>query len=166
MGINPLMSMISHFDGLPQDEMLWHVTLLYGVKFPPLRSEANGDAVGELDTDAVLFLDRLAKIFVEGSGSIAGKTAATDGRSEKCRLRLFFTGCQDSGSIALNESKIPFEARRMQQEDVLEALGPVSERASTVVYVCAKPDMTDRFVALAKAAEGMREENVMSEKWW
>lgn len=56
--------------------------------------------------------------------------------------------------------------RRIQGDDLLDALGPVNERSDTVCYVCGVPAMTDYFVDLAQKADGMDERNVFCEKWW
>ena len=56
--------------------------------------------------------------------------------------------------------------RRIQEEDLLETLGPAEERGSTVCYICGVPTMTDQFIDQARKAEGMLEENVLFEKWW
>ena len=55
---------------------------------------------------------------------------------------------------------------RFAKEDLLRTLGPVSERSSTVAYVCGPPAMTDSAVATLRGAEGMDEKRVLCEKWW
>lgn len=56
--------------------------------------------------------------------------------------------------------------RRITWEDVLSALGPVTERAGVVAYVCGPRGLTDEFVEVLKSQEGMEEKRVLCEKWW
>lgn len=55
---------------------------------------------------------------------------------------------------------------RIEQGDLLDALGPVEGRGGIVAYVCGPPAMTDWAVGKLKKAEGMAEERVFCEKWW
>lgn len=56
--------------------------------------------------------------------------------------------------------------RRFAEEDLLNAVGPVEQRAGTVAYICGPPAMTDWAVTRLKGAEGMLEQRVLCEKWW
>ena len=55
---------------------------------------------------------------------------------------------------------------RMSGEDMELALGPVNRRGEVLAYVCGPPVMTDWAVASLRAAEGMKSEQVLCEKWW
>ena len=58
------------------------------------------------------------------------------------------------------------ERRRFEEQDLIDAIGPVEDRGSVVAYVCGPPPMTDWAVSVLKGAEGMRNERVLCEKWW
>jgi len=60
----------------------------------------------------------------------------------------------------------PTKCRRIHQQDLAEALGPVGHRDNVVVFVCGLPSMTDGFVEWFKQAPGMDERRVLCEKWW
>jgi len=55
---------------------------------------------------------------------------------------------------------------RMEQKNLIEALGPVEERKGVVAYVCGPPEMTDWAVQELADAEGVEKERVLCEKWW
>lgn len=163
VGINPLVSIVSHLETLGEDELekvlpaLERVEFLYSVKAPSVKSEAGLDAGG------ILFLERLGRIFADGKG-LNGRM----GKGE-AELKLFVTGLAGlSGDrvISMGGSELKYQTRRISSRDVEVALGPVERRQKTVVYVCGVPGMTDEFVEQCKRADGMREENVLSERWW
>ncbi|KAK1659246.1 NADH-cytochrome b-5 reductase [Colletotrichum godetiae] len=148
VGVNPLMSIVSHLaegGSCPYD-----VQFMYSTKVP---SEG-------LDSEKILFMERLASIF--GRERVRGQ------------LRLFLTGLgplssESDGSVLLcNEIDVPFKRRRMELEDVAEALGPEVERGHALVYVCGIPSMTDELVEslTSKSGLGLRPERVLCERWW
>ncbi|KUJ21464.1 ferredoxin reductase-like protein [Mollisia scopiformis] len=139
VGVNPLMSMVSCIAERGPGE---------GVEVRFLYSVREGGRVEE-----VLFLRRLVETF-----NMLGKEGD---------LRIFFTGGRSSnGDVEIQGQTITTRRRRVTDQDLLEALGPVEERKDTVCYICGVPTMTDEFVEKAKKAEGMLEENVLFEKWW
>jgi len=156
VGINPLMSMVSHF-AETTDADRTEVTFLYSVRDPGLRAEEDGG--GGRDPERVLFLERLATLF--GREKVKG------------HLRLFLTGGggeKDEGGsggvVSCNEVDVPFLARRITVADVEEAIGP--EKNFAAVYVCGVPAMTDEFVEKLTSASGVGLEphRVLFEKWW
>lgn len=56
--------------------------------------------------------------------------------------------------------------RRITHDDLVHALGPVSERRGVVAYVCGPGGMTDEFIEVLRGQEGMEERRVLCEKWW
>ena len=125
------------------------ITLLYSTR-----------DLGAANATEILFLRRLELIFQDfGEGSemklslTSGDSAPTDQASE---------GTLYDGE-ALNMSVL---RRRITENDLLDALGPVEERKATVCYICGIPNMTDTFVESAQNAEGMKKEAVLYEKWW
>lgn len=115
------------------------------------------------DLASVLFLTRLRSLFDD--------LALSD-----TKLRLYLTrspnnaksGLTDSaGERPLNSSfldRVCFN--RIARKDLVDALGPPSERSGIVAYVCGVPPMTDQFVNLLQGAEGMDRRRVRCEKWW
>ncbi|CZR68480.1 uncharacterized protein PAC_18379 [Phialocephala subalpina] len=153
VGINPLMSMVRFLADKYRHERKtlgdiarvgFEVRFLYSTK--------------ELEKAVeILFLERLAEIF---------EMFGTEGK-----LELFLTGSKETsqegdGSIEVAGHKVSARRRRITDNDLFEALGPVETRASTVCYICGVPGMTDDFVEKARKVEGMLEENVLFEKWW
>lgn len=163
VGINPLMSIISHLDGIQGVSSKYDVKLLYSTRAPFVRRdegqmdlEGNG---GEMDGKQILFLDRLTEIFEGRKGGIYGG-----------QLKLFLTGTTgyfaSGGFIDAGERALEYIGRRISKLDVEDALGPIVDRTRTVVYICGVPTMTDEIVKIAKEAKGINADNVLCEKWW
>lgn len=150
VGINPLMSMMSSISELAKERGGREGNLGFTVKFLySVKTTSN-------NIDEILFLPRLAKIFEEFHFGRQG------------RLELFVSNGEhvgDARSLGL-EYFIGVTMGRVTEGGLVEALGPVEERGDTVCYICGPPGMTDEFVEKARKAEGMREENVLFEKWW
>lgn len=138
VGINPLMSIISHLvdQKKANGSLGFKVIFLYTTRHPP-----HGSGPSE-----ILFWERLQEAF-----RIFG---------DEGELKLFLTGGEERSLDTHAEN------RRINNGDLLETLGPLTDRKSTVCYICGIPAMTDDFVAHAKKADGMLEENVSCEKWW
>lgn len=164
VGINPLMSMLSHITELKatlnvqskarshdaenvDGKLGFKIVFLYSSKHVPATD-------GE-----ILFLSRLKQCF--------------DILGEEGELRLFLTGKatlpadRELGQAAQHSTgDVRIQERRITPDDVRDVLGPVAERGGTVFYACGVPTMTDTFVKVAEMAEGMRAENVLCERWW
>ena len=56
--------------------------------------------------------------------------------------------------------------RRVTHKDLIQALGPVSERHGVVAYVCGPSGMTDEYTKVLGSQEEMEERRVLCEKWW
>jgi len=149
VGINPIMSILSSIATMKEStaglRLGFEVRLLYTTRIPPSVEE-------------ILFLQRLKKVF---------EYLQLDGH-----LQLFLTSrdhtndtdyLPDIGPDTLNMS---LHRRRINGQDLEEALGNPTKRSGTVCYVCGVPVMTDEFVEKVKSAEGMEEDNVLFEKWW
>lgn len=162
VGINPFMSIISHFAETPALREKLELRLLYSVKEP---------AGGISELESILFLRRLAELFGPSGERFESKQL----RQERVRgsLTLYLTNTESIGrdSIgfgprAVGEGEVKVKRRRIGKSDVLDALGPVEGRKNIVFYVCGVPSMTDEFVRVAKEAEGMDPRRVLCEKWW
>lgn len=145
VGINPLISMLSSIAEQRGTGRPLEVQFLYSMKDPG----------GEREADKMLFLERLATIF--GREKVKGE------------LKLFLTSGEDKeGVVSCNEVDVPFQGRRIANEDLEAAVGGPADRRFAVVYICGVPTMTDEFVEMLVATEGMGMEahRVLCEKWW
>ncbi|KAB5563320.1 hypothetical protein GE09DRAFT_778453 [Coniochaeta sp. 2T2.1] len=145
MGINPLVSIISHL--AEQSDVPFEVEVLYSFKDPG----------GEREADGMLFVERLASIFAR--------------EKLKGELKLFLTRAEgvEMGDgpdyVACNEVEVPFQSRRITIDDIRAAVG--QDAAAAVVYICGVPAMTDQFVEeLTSKDPAMEPARVMFEKWW
>lgn len=148
VGINPLMSIVSHL--AERADPRFTIIVLYSMRDP-------GPAAR--DPAKMLFLNRLAGIF-RPEGKVHGE------------LKLFLTG-GGSGSGSEGEADgeidalhLPFQQRRITVEDVGEAVG--EDRRAAAVYICGVPRMTDEFVEKLTSPTGLGLEphRVLYEKWW
>ncbi|KAJ4425237.1 hypothetical protein N0V82_000047 [Gnomoniopsis sp. IMI 355080] len=148
VGINPLMSIISHLTERPDPR--YTIDFLYSMRDP---------GPGARDPAKMLFLNRLAGIF--------GAEAQVRGD-----LKLFLTG-SDSGNAGEGERDgeieglhLPFKKRRITIADIGEAVGEDGRAAA--VYICGVPKMTDEFVEklTSPTGLGMEPRRVLYEKWW
>jgi len=145
VGINPLMSIIGY---LAQVRTVSYViSILYSVRNP-----------GGQGLSSILFLDRLAESFA--SGFVKGELVLhlTSGEKESQSL--------NDSTVELAGWKMKTRRRRITNDDMLEVLGGVDVRGSTVVYVCGVPTMTDELVDAAQQAPGMDPKKVLFERWW
>ncbi|KAK3178649.1 hypothetical protein OEA41_000786 [Lepraria neglecta] len=156
VGINPLISTLSHLHQNKQD-CPPRLEFLYSARKGPSGN-----------ISSILFLDRLRSIFGPGfatlrnyklfvTNAVTPKEASGEERLEAIRS---FKGDMDY----VGEGNI--ERRRFEQQDLIDAIGPVENRGGVVAYVCGPPPMTDWAVSVLKGAEGMQEERVLCEKWW
>jgi NAD(P)H-flavin reductase len=157
VGINPLMSMISHIYSLSDEEKPSSVEVLYSFKVPPPGQTSTLESGKQLfGTDEVLFLAELLEM----------KQNWSSHKSVTMGLQLFLTGDAASADVDDGFPK-DIEKRRLADEDVRDVLGLAESKAkgSVVGYVCGPPQMTDQLVQTMKDA-GLDESNVLCEKWW
>lgn len=139
--ISPLMSMLSYLNEDPPDPPIC-VQFLYTSKIPR-------DGL-----DSILFLPRLKKIFASSA-------------SLDWSLSCYLTGLSPlSNPLSATEGTQSIYPRRINHEDLSQALGPVSERNCVVAYVCGPAAMTDEFLQVLLIQEGMEAKRVLCEKWW
>ncbi|CAI0649031.1 unnamed protein product [Colletotrichum noveboracense] len=122
VGINPLMSILSH---LSEKNCPYDIHFLYSVKAP-----------NDLDSEKILFVERLATIY--GRGKVSG------------RLQLFLTGLKpvDRNVLSCNEMDVGFRPQRITLEDISAALGPKEDHGSAIVGL------------------DLGSDRVLCEKWW
>lgn len=154
VGINPIMSMVSAMSELGTSNKLGGMVRTIRVLYTARREQgkaAGGGARGE----EVLFEQRLQEI-------------AEKWRDDKL-VDYRYTFFETSGNFVQEQESagnIVRRYRRINHEDLLEAIGDEGSRSNTVVYVCGLPTMTDEFVELLKNTPGMDENRVLCEKWW
>jgi hypothetical protein len=167
VGINPLMSMLSHIAEM--EDVPFSVHFLYSFKTASPGGEVDGEIGTEIGVEKkakILFEDRLRSIF--GKGNVGGELAIyrTSGAGgDAAETERIKEGKGDRVSEK-GKGKVVVRERRIGDEDVLKALGHVEEREGTVCYVCGVPSMTDHFVDVASKAEGMSVSRVLFERWW
>ncbi|KAL8653468.1 MAG: hypothetical protein Q9210_002074 [Variospora velana] len=146
VGINPLISILSDLhQSRPQP--ICQINFLYTTRFP----QSN-------EPSSILFLGRLRQIFQGwGPNHILGLFLTQCSEAEKEEL------ARKMRDDALTQKTV---RGRISHRDLLNALGPVEERAGAVVYICGVPSMTDDFVSLLRGVDGMEEKRVLCEKWW
>ncbi|PYH84508.1 hypothetical protein BO82DRAFT_362625 [Aspergillus uvarum CBS 121591] len=176
VGINPLISMLSHLNN--DDEAtttLRHPSLnihvLYSTKIPQPETTTTTTATAtttqspESSLDQILFLSRLRHI--------------VNIQSQLCRLRitlhLFITNLDEKKASSLlghsfdDDDDLRIHSRRINADDLRAAAASgddgTIEPGKTVAYVCGPPGMTDEIVGTLEGLLGGRE-RVFYEKWW
>ncbi|KAF2427351.1 ferredoxin reductase-like protein [Tothia fuscella] len=137
VGINPLISMLSHIREETQSpNNPLNIHFMYTTKSPNSLKE-------------ILFLNRLIEI-----------TKAL----HNCKLHFFITGCGTNVSEREeNQGELDFAItrKRFNKADLDSAIG---KKEGTVCYVCGPPRMTDKVVEYLGGVVGR--ERVFCEKWW
>lgn len=144
VGVNPIMSMLSHIASTPPSN-------------PGLRFEiAYASRVSDEGIGKILFLERIDALLK--SGKVPGS------------LALFLTSGKEEISEDERRSWVDrghvVHKRRIAQQDLRDLVGGDPEH--TVVYICGPPVMTDEAVDFLTSPEGlgMDKSRVMIEKWW
>ncbi|PGH11628.1 hypothetical protein AJ79_04768 [Helicocarpus griseus UAMH5409] len=166
VGINPLISMLSHIFQNPST--LPHsppIHLLYSTRLPTTPTQGE-DISNHLNQ--VLFLPRLRNIM---------KFQQQQNQALRLHLHIFITNlpktpCNPPPDFALHDRRITMADLRDvvcgRKDAAKSGGGPSGDR--TVCYVCGPPNMTDEFVAgiegLLGPAEKGRGKRVFCEKWW
>lgn len=143
VGVNPVMSMLSAMDAVGEGRlggMVKDVRVLYTFRRERER--------------AVLFEERIEEMARRWEGSEGVRFEAS----------LFDTGVVGEGST--QQGVVARRRGRINESDLLEAIGPEEGRDKCVVYVCGVPGMTDDFVQVLRQQKGMDESRVLCEKWW
>lgn len=148
---SPLISILSH---LHQESMLPQcVQFLYST-----RQTSSSQT-------SILFHDRLQKIFGQSAGPGHQLTLFQTAPPSDKGYGLVVSQAQGQGIQQATENFL-LKNVRMSEEDMEIALGPINRRGEVLAYVCGPPVMTDWAIANLRAAEGMKSEQVLCEKWW
>ena len=149
VGVNPLMSMLSHIGERTEELRGLEVEMAYGSRM------SSGD-LGE-----IVFLDRITRLFGEGKirGSVSLFVTGTSGN-----------GIPEAGRRHINGAEVEVHGRRLTIEDLRPWVAIDGEAVeSTMVYLCGPPTMTDELAARLTSKDdglGMDPEHVLTEKWW
>ncbi|CEN59755.1 hypothetical protein ASPCAL02199 [Aspergillus calidoustus] len=158
VGINPIMSMLSHLNNNDETTGSFHPSLnihiLYSSKLPHA-------ATPETALNQIPFLPRLREI--------------VRSRRQSQRLRvtldLFLTNNHDSSSALpaqpLQDSTI--QLRRISRDDLFRSVSgrdPQYKPEETVCYVCGPPQMTDEVVNILSELLDGQKDRIYFEKWW
>ncbi|KLJ06203.1 hypothetical protein EMPG_10384 [Blastomyces silverae] len=173
VGINPLISMISHIFKNPSH--LPHspaIHLLYSTRFPTTAPKAGEDISKHLDQ--ILFFPRLRGILDSQRSNHQNDRGDP---SLRLHFHLYITNLH--GMPHTPPTDFTLHNRRIQMSDLHDVFdgkrdvvrdgNSSKDRGRTVCYICGPPDMTDEFVAGAEEAIGAgvgREKSVFCEKWW
>ncbi|TLD16737.1 uncharacterized protein PgNI_02376 [Pyricularia grisea] len=171
MGVNPLVSMVSHMAEQDRGEAGPEVRFLYSLRAPGGKGRREG-------ADGMLFLNRLADLFARDSlqGRLqlfltlaAGDDEDDGGEGQRQQTYTDMNGneVEADGVVSCNEVDVPFHRRRITKADLVEAIGPEPKHA--VVYICGVPTMTDEMVKYLTdkdAGIGLDTDRVKFEKWW
>ncbi|CAI7567185.1 unnamed protein product [Penicillium manginii] len=157
VGINPLISILSHLNSQSFNAHYLNVHLLYSSRLPNGLETASSQAVLE----QVLFLSRLRQII----------RTQLQLRKFNISLQLFLTNIK---SCLLeppsSPSDVTIHPRRIGEDDLRAAItdkdGEMDPR-KTVSYICGPPGMTDEMVdRLKKVIDDPEGQRIFYEKWW
>ncbi|KAL4881588.1 hypothetical protein BJY04DRAFT_218036 [Aspergillus karnatakaensis] len=158
VGINPLISILSHLNNNDESTGLYHpsldIQILYSSKLPNASTP-------EAALQQVLFLQRLREI--------------VRSQSQFHRLRitldLFLTNLEDQSFSLLDQrpGDLTIHSRRINQDDLRQSVSGndgKSTPSETVCYVCGPPQMTDEVVSTVVSLLDGQKDRVFFEKWW
>ena len=100
---------------------------------------------------------------VNGEAQLQGNKAGSRSLNTNTELEDLQSAFPDAGQV---EESIRQKHARISEKDLEAALGPPSSRGEVITYVCGPPAMTDWAVSKLRAADGMKAEQVLCEKWW
>ncbi|EDN10271.1 predicted protein [Histoplasma mississippiense (nom. inval.)] len=181
VGINPLISMISHIfkdpSKLPHSPS---IHLLYSTR-SPTQPGPGGDISKHLDQ--VLFFPRLRNILHSQQSQSQPhphpqhrRQHQQDDRFLRLQFHLYITNLHEMPRNP--PADFSLYKRRIKTTDLHEVIGGKREAIRnayrskgrrTVCYICGPPDMTDELVAGAEEVLGAgvgKERSVFYEKWW
>ncbi|KAL4865689.1 hypothetical protein BDV12DRAFT_187975 [Aspergillus spectabilis] len=158
VGINPLISMLSHLNNNDESTGLYHpsldINILYSSKLPEASSP-------ESALNQILFLQRLREIVRSQSQS----------HRLRITLSLFLTNLEDQSSPLLIQppKDLTIHPRRINHNDLRKTVSGTNGKFSpseTVCYVCGPPQMTDETVNTVTNLLNGQKDRVFFEKWW
>ncbi|KAL4910612.1 hypothetical protein BDW74DRAFT_172084 [Aspergillus multicolor] len=159
VGINPLISMLSHLNNNDESTGLCHPSLnihvLYSSKLPESESTNPESAL-----DQILFLRRLREII----------RAQSQCQRLRINVDLFLSNLDQSSSLLSQPPKdVAIHSRRINHDDLTRTVTGTDTKFTsndTVCYVCGPPQMTDEVVKTATELLNGQKDRVFFEKWW
>ncbi|KAL3464697.1 hypothetical protein BJX64DRAFT_286180 [Aspergillus heterothallicus] len=157
VGINPIMSMLSHLNNNDETTGSFHPSLnihvLYSSKLPE-------DATPQTALDQIPFLPRLREIV----------RSQTQSHRLRITVELFLTNNHDqSSALPAQHQDLTIQSRRINRDDLRRTVsGPKSQFSpdETVCYVCGPPQMTDEVVETLCDLLNGQKDRIYFEKWW
>ncbi|KAL4913392.1 hypothetical protein BDW62DRAFT_214284 [Aspergillus aurantiobrunneus] len=158
VGINPLISMLSHLNNNDESTGLFHPSLnihvLYSSKLPDAMTPESG-------LDQILFLPRLREIV----------RSQSQFRRLRITINLFLSCIHDQSSPLLLQppEDLTIYPRRINQEDLCRTVSGADVKfapSETVCYVCGPPQMTDEVVNTITDLLNGQKDRIFFEKWW
>ncbi|KAJ5637985.1 hypothetical protein N7490_007864 [Penicillium lividum] len=154
VGINPLISIISHINQTKTKNPL-NVQILYSSRLPQGQETETSESVLE----QILFLPRIRHII------------RSQGPSSQLRISLdvFLTSASTSQFPSESPADLNIHLRRISEQDLRSALVGGRNKPDpqhTVAYVCGPPAMTDELVEKLQGILGDKPQRVLFEKWW
>ncbi|KAJ5168187.1 uncharacterized protein N7482_003781 [Penicillium canariense] len=157
VGINPLISILSHLNNQSQRTQPLNIHFLYSTRLPQGHETTPSDTL----FNQILFLPRVRQII------------RSQEQSHRLRisLDLFLTNLSSSClTSADNPADFTIHRKRIGKHDLRSAVvggdGKLDPRES-VAYVCGPPQMTDEIVEMLKEVLGEGGgQRVFYEKWW
>ncbi|CAG7979114.1 unnamed protein product [Penicillium nalgiovense] len=158
VGINPLISMLSHLNNNEPHTANPTIHILYSSRLPQGQGTGSADAI----LDQILFLPRLRQIIRSQESS----------HRLHISLDLFLTDLASSSDLLSSgsPSDLKIHPDRISDHDLRSAAvgtGGELDSQGTVCYVCGPPDMTDSIVEkLVEILGDGGKQRVFFEKWW
>jgi hypothetical protein len=145
-------------------EFLYSSKLLDPVLGEGVTASESVNEVGKgLKKKKILFLSRLQSIARSLNDEMELRLFLTSGHPNSLESRQ---GAEELIEGFKQGRNSHVTMRRINEQDILNALGPVEARGQTVCYICGVPGMTDESVEKVLRAEGMVRGNILCEKWW
>ncbi|MCJ1332776.1 hypothetical protein MMC10_009470 [Thelotrema lepadinum] len=160
VGINPLMSILSHISSCQESSSIPKtIRLLYSTRLPS-SAPPTTESPSSCALNDVLFFPRLHRIFSD-------RNHPSQPRGDWIFELFLSSPFHSTSAPELDDanSGVFLRGGRIKKQDLRKALGPAEDREETVVYVCGPQLMTDEVVAFLEEEEGM-EGRVLVEKWW
>ncbi|KAL4971284.1 hypothetical protein BDW66DRAFT_163803 [Aspergillus desertorum] len=158
VGINPLISMLSHLNNNDESTGLYrpslNIHILYSSKLPESASS-------ESALDQILFLRRMREIVRSQSHF----------QRLRITLDLFLSNVQNQPFPFLRQppEDLAIHPRRINRDDLARTVTGTDRKYSpheTVCYVCGPPQMTDEVVNTVTELLDGQKDRVFFEKWW
>ncbi|KAL2848543.1 hypothetical protein BJY01DRAFT_233851 [Aspergillus pseudoustus] len=158
VGINPIISMLSHLNNNDETTGSFHASLgihvLYSTKLPD-------NVTPETGFNQIPFLSRLREIVRSQEQS----------RRLRITLDLFLTNNHDQSSSlpARTPQDMTIQSRRISRDDLQRMVSRAHSQSNpdeTVCYVCGPPQMTDEVVDILNDLLNGHKDRIYFEKWW